>query len=441
MDSNLSDTIILPFITTINQEIISSGIGNSNSIYKYSNFKKQLENMFGNFVLNCCIDDNDDLLLLNIRELIKNIGSDNKYYNLLKITPNFIIDKETMKIICIFNHPNKLNSDAVKELKNINWSNIVVRPIYLGIEIIVFNHKNNWYITSDLSLTSMTNLFLEIMHDVTKLNINMCHYFVLTHNKVKKLINNGICFNSDGYKKEIIHKKSTTKYLYMDNLYVINDIEKISKLYFSCIDELLAKMELISIENKINKKISLAGYDISVDGLTTYRLYTEIYISLMRDIPEFDNINQLYLELYQTNKLNEVLPFLSNYPTEIIHRINMTMKTLSKELLNIYHITRKQKNTEIYKLLTDTYRKILYGIHGIYIENRKIDFINGIEKDENDSKSISVHDIYYYIKSIPFQQLKQLFIDRQKLLSNESVSIHLIKNCIFILTQTNLMFD
>jgi hypothetical protein len=77
-------------------------------------------------------------------------------------------------------------------------------------------------------------------------------------------------------------------------------------MYFSCLDELLAKLENVSTSSKINKKINLIGYRIKVHKSDTeydmLDIYTETYTSLINDWPNFTNIHQLYLELYQQNK-------------------------------------------------------------------------------------------------------------------------------------------
>lgn len=213
-------------------------------------------------------------------------------------------------------------------------------------------------------------------------------------------------------------------------------------------DELLTKLDLISISSKVNKKIQMFGYTIKLfnnqrnaSTFTMYRIHMENYLHIMGSIPDFENIYQLYLELYQQNKLTDILPYLSKYTNEIVYRINMSMKTISKEILNIYHVTRKQQQQELYELLSDSYKKILYNLHGIYIDNRKSDFKNGKEIEGNDAKSITVHDVYYYIKYIPFQQLKQLYFNRQDMLNNDMFIQHMCKDCIFALTQTKLMFE
>ena len=117
----------------------------------------------------------------------------------------------------------------------------------------------------------------------------------------------------------------------------------------------------------------------------------------------------------------------------------MSMKTLSREILNIYHTTRKKKNGDIYDCLPDSYKKILYGIHGLYIKGRKKDFLNGEAIEGNDIKSITVHDIYYYLKNLSPDQLKQIYLDRTELIKNMEIVPHLNMNCIYTLTQSKLM--
>ncbi len=128
----------------------------------------------------------------------------------------------------------------------------------------------------------------------------------------------------------------------------------------------------------------------------------------------------------------------------------MSLRTISKEFLNIYHFTRKNKNKEIYDLLSEAYKKVLYGVHGVYIGTRKNDFENSIELESAkiDNKSITVHDIYYYIKSLPFSTLRQIYLDRDILIEKikineeyEDLKELMSFDCMFIITQTKLMKD
>ena len=75
----------------------------------------------------------------------------------------------------------------------------------------------------------------------------------------------------------------------------------------------------------------------------------------------------------------------------------------------------------------------------MYIKGRKKDFINGHEIEGNDIKSITVHDIYYYLKNSPSNYLRQIYFDRIDLMKNIAIIPYLNLNCIYTLTQSRLM--
>lgn len=133
--------------------------------------------------------------------------------------------------------------------------------------------------------------------------------------------------------------------------------------------------------------------------------------------PKNSNLHQMYLELYQKDELNKYLPFFAKYKyrNNIITRLHTAMRTISKEILDLYHFTRHKKNSCIYDILTLQYKTILYNIHGIYIKNKKNN-INNKPKSyldlDFDGDSINIRDVYNYLKTISIQELKQVFCDR-----------------------------
>ena len=204
-----------------------------------------------------------------------------------------------------------------------------------------------------------------------------------------------------------------------------------------------------------NKKIILEGYEIydfNTNLIKNYKIQTHIYQQILYIKPKCENIHLGYLELYQANKLNEYLPYFTNYHGEIIHRISMSIRTISKELLDIYHFLKKNKKSELYNNIPSNYKKILYKIHGIYIDARKNDFLKNITEsiqEESDEiiklefKSITVHDIYHYIKSLTLSHLKQIYLDREEMIKEKKVNEYIynliIKDCVYTITQTKLM--
>ena len=355
--------------------------------------------------------------------------------------------KDGLKYITSFNKIRYINDDAKKYIaeNEDKWDEFIIQQSFEGPCVQVFNYDDKWYVCNEDSL-SCSNVYgnssktvLEYFTDTgkcdfNKLNKNICYHFILLHNKLKHIVQ----YNNLGYDfKELVLLKSVENNIIIDN----SDTELFIKpiiYHFSCFDELEATLEKITYDNAVYRRISTEGYLISHNGILL-KLQTEIYSQINILKPLEKNNYQVFLELYQKDKLNDVLPYISKYSNEIIHRINMSMRTLSREILNIYHTTRKKKNCNVYDSLPDNYKKILYGIHGNYIKGRKRDFINGREIEGKDTKSITVHDIYYYLKSLPPNQLRQIYFDRIDVMKNAVLVAHINFNCIYSLTQARLM--
>lgn len=108
-------------------------------------------------------------------------------------------------------------------------------------------------------------------------------------------------------------------------------------------------------------------------------------------------------------------------------------------------MTRGKKNEEVYNNLTNQYKKCLYEIHGMYIKNRTQDFVNGMnhtneqQMEGNNNRSINVFDVYKYLKQLPFNELRQVYYDRVKMLP-DTKNTFFNRNCIHTMTQSTLMF-
>ncbi|GAG63299.1 unnamed protein product [marine sediment metagenome] len=56
------------------------------------------------------------------------------------------------------------------------------------------------------------------------------------------------------------------------------------------------------------------------------------------------------------------------------------------------------------------------------------------------TKSINVHDVYHYIKSLPTNELRQLFYERMHYMLDNKANTFLNRNCIYTTAQSTLMF-
>lgn len=416
--------------------------------YMKFNIKEYLEYIFGAFIIGLCIDETEDLLLINSKKLLEHIDYQNKYYYIINNSPSLIIDKHS-KIILIelFNNIN-INNES---LKKYDWNNTYVSYIYPGINLVLFFYKSKWEVAWENSLDIYgniegygnlgdigKNLFEKI--NLSNLNKNYYYHILYQNNKNKNYIENCLLNNlTEEYILVSTYEIETFNQINNE----VENLNKIQQLHFSCLDELVIKLDFLSYDNKINKNLTYAGFNIKVlennRYVDNYYFYTEIYSHIKKQIIGGINIYKMYLELYQKNYLNEILPYISKYSNEIIHRLNVSMKTLSREILNIYHTTRKKKHQELYKLLPELYKKILYGLHGLYINSRRKEIVNRIQIEYDESKSITVHDVYYFIKELTPYQLIELFKERTELLKNPNFENIMNHDCIYTLTQAKLM--
>ncbi|AYV78780.1 MAG: RNA ligase, partial [Edafosvirus sp.] len=465
---NLCDT--LPIIKLKNQLYDKKRLTDPLPV-TYDELKKELQRKTksgDSNLYNVNIKEDDDLCIIYYDNGFQlNPEKDNLAIEIEKGTRSCILEKSSLNIIATQFNKILYNNDAKEFLVNKEWNKVVVQTCYEGTMLMVFFYKNKWYVSTrrclnaedstwvrNKSYKEMFNEAIEGKFKLEDLNKQYCYHFILVHYKNRNIVSYTNAFfpnTFDRNYKQVVHIMTTEICSLKEVDHTINDkVVKIDTLYFSCLDELYAKLEKISIDNKANKRITTEGFVMKVyDGeqgnssFTVLKLQTDIYQTIMKIKPNNSNIYQSYLELYQNGKLNDFLPYFTKYSNEIIRRINMAVKTISKEILNIYHATRKKKNIELYESLSEQYKKALYEIHGIYINHRKKDFVNGKEttKDINECKSITVHDIYYYLKGLQSQQLRQIFYDRMIMIDNKINNEYLSKNCIYTLTQSRLMFN
>lgn len=371
---------------------------------------------------------------------------------------NCVVKKDGLKPLT-FQYKIFYNKDGLKHLEECDWSNVTVQKCYEGTVLQVFNHEGMWYVSTRRCLnagesswvknTSYREMFDESIKDrftLEDLNPDYCYSFILLHHKNRNIVNYDEELGRDY--KTVVHLSTTKKYSSEEVDVEIPNVYKPESVSFESLEELQESLVEISALNEKTKKVTLEGYVLRVGNITV-KLQTELYQHLSKVKPNNSNIHQSYLELYQKDHLNDFLPYFTRFNNDIIKRINRAMKKLSREVLDIYHSTRKRNNEEVYNALEKQYRKALYDLHKGYIDNRKQDFENGDDKDEDGvpkklSRSVTVHDVYHYLKDLQPNQLRQLFYERMKMEDNEVFGKFLNKDKdnsnIYIKTQGTLMF-
>jgi hypothetical protein len=427
--------------------------------------------------------ENDDLCILYYDNFPKKTDSTHDKFaeQLEQSLRSCIIEKDTLRIISTQFNRIVYNENTISLIKNTTWDQVVVSKCHEGTMLIIFNHNDKWYVSTRRCLEaseskwirnkSYGEMFDETIkdkfsfNDLDKENI---YYFVLVHYKNRNIVDNSQI--GENY-KNVIHTMTLQKYTLKEINYVINDLVTTPvEVKFPDLESLLVNLNNININDEKNKHISTEGYILRIyDGtvnnslFTITKLQTELYQKIMKIKPNNNNFHQIFLELYQKDYLHDFLPYFTKYSTDVVKRIGGSIKTISKEILDIYHATRKKKNQELYNNLKDQYKKFIYELHGHYIKNREKDFMNNaanvvidkvpitnnidditdisiISQNKHKSRPIRVHDVYHHLKKSQPQQLRKLYYERMLML-DEGTNMYLDKSCINTKAQSSLMFN
>lgn len=440
----------------INFDILCDELMKHKTDSNYTDYHIYLKK-YENLNLFALYTDNMSTSLLHNDELINDIIKNYKF---------IIFDIKTLLPIVTFYNKPYVDNDTEIILSNEKWTNVQVTKYYLeSRHICVFYHKEKWIMcTCPDVIVELTHTDEEVdplntdnfhnyknikdkqlLLNLDKLNINYSYHFLLKNKIFRKV---GYC--NDNYVNSISLLWTCDKNANIIELPDDMIIQKEKLCHFSCLDEMMTSLEFINNETIVSKTLNTGGFYIRIFSSNKQKykiciLRTEIYKYILSSIPRYNNQYVNYLNLYQNNNLSSILPYLHKYPSDVIRRINMSIKTLSKELLNIYHLTRKKQNSDLYECLSQPYKKILYDLHKIYVNQKYEGFI--VKKPEEiliEKKSISVEIVYNYLKEMSTEDLLQIFSERNTLIKKltdvgyEYENILYVNN-IDIITQTELM--
>jgi hypothetical protein len=368
-----------------------------------------------------------------------------------------IISNSLKKPIVSFSNNIIYDNGTIDIVSKLNWKSFeIIEYNFNSAYVILFYQNETWYITYDETITKLSNvqnlysrvlnnLFAEYNIELSKLQTNVSYHLMLTHPSLSKVTQHDV--------------KSITLLWTCDNTINLIDIEtpfNKNLKYFSCLDELQISLEIECNNDMMNKSLSFGGYFIKIPYLFGNKqqymccvIRSNLYKHILSILPKNDNKYISYLELYQKNELSDVIVYIHKYPNDVIRRINMAIRTLSKEILNIYHLTRKKQNIVLYTNLSRGYKKVLFELHKIYVTQKHLEISSKQSKNGAqliEKKSISVDVVYDYLKSINVSDLIQIFKDRTEIINalvDENYKLYNIFNLndIYIVTQIELMFN
>ena len=318
-----------------------------------------------------------------------------------KITKNIITVRNVNYFTIQFPFNHNSNLDMVNSCI---FNNTILYNTYGAIYLYFFYYNDNWFCID-------VNDIIEIIDP------NGCHSdFII---QLDVLYTYYISYNSN----PLINCNKQNKYIIYNiwsNILGATDyICQTNKIYFDSFDQL--KLYLINLNKKsyLTKKIFQEGIMIYYNN-TYINIQIECYCFILNSKPNYNNLNIDFLCLYQKDKLFPILPYYTNYCSDVLNRIHNSVKTLANDILNLYNSIDEFNDNDIPLV----FRQILLEI-------------NNINNNDNDIK-INIHHIYYYLKKIDFDFLLNLFKNRY-LLINSKYKKYIDCNCIYIKTQTILM--
>jgi hypothetical protein len=307
-----------------------------------SNFIDLIKNNTNN-INNIYINEFDNLKMIYTEKINSNLHHSNELIDYVLHNIDFIIIDKNYNIITYLEKNRIINNENKKILMD-KWSECKVYNNYIGIYCIFFIYEDIKYYCMKYKINkyedSIINQIVPNIFD--NINNNIIHKIIISQ-RLKHIISYDEEFN-------LVNNKS---YDTCSN-----------QIHFSCYDELDYEHNENIKNMEIQKKLFNNGYIIICNNIK-YLLPNKIYEKVSNLLPKYNNINKIYLDLYKSDNLNFVINYLSSYPSDIIKRINLSLKTISKEYLNIYHMTRKKSHPEIYEKLDENNKKILYDFHTI----------------------------------------------------------------------------
>jgi hypothetical protein len=366
-----------------------------------------------------------------------------------------------LKPIVSFSNAIIFDNGTIENIAKSNWNDIeIIEYNFNSLHVVLFNENFIWYISCHdeiIRLDNINNSYVKIFNDLLHTenvknwvecegNSEIVYHLLLVHPMLCKVTQHDI--------KSITLLWTCDKHVNIINSNVPYLSKKLK--YFSCLDELQISLETECNNDMLNKSLSFGGYFLKIPySYNNRRQYiccvirSNLYKYILSVLPKNENKYISYLELYQRNELSDVITYIHKYPNDVIRRINMAIRTLSKEILNIYHLTRKKQNFILYNSLTKRYKKVLFELHKIYVTQKHKELNTKHSKTEIlliEKKSISVDVVYDYLKLINVNDLIQIFKDRNEIiniLTNEKYKLDNIFNLndIYIVTQIELMFN
>ena len=406
------------------------------------------------FLLHSYIKDFDNEHIKNMQEKLFSLGVLSKDYadeNLILLYNKYgnenkaPLELECRSVVINRTDFNIENYSCITPIYNGNAMNYLMmnqdkeKEIYVCYEgslLSLFHFNGVWYFSSRRNLMKVTDttenphfkMFCSVIEQdgfnintfIEKLDTNLTYHFVLIHHQNKNIINYEKSFGKDykklcfifarekGSNKEINSEDINCLFL-TDNIFLPKKVESIENFDETNTGELTGEPTDEGIIVKINNKV------LKLQNIQ-YQFYKAIG-------PE-KNLYRGFIHLYQNNKLGEyfknnentmkynkiVNPIKTDESFDTMGTIDAVFKVITKELFQLFNTlwdinTGAHKNKDVYNILSNEYRVMMYNIRKLYFINKK------------KGNTITFKNVYFYLKSLDVNVFEK-FMRSRKLMLN-----------------------
>jgi hypothetical protein len=406
------------------------------------------------FLLHSYIKDFDNAHIKNMQEKLFSLGVLSKDYadeNLILLYNKYgnenkaPLELECRSVVINRTDFNIENYSCITPIYNGNAMNYLMMNqdkekeifiCYEGSLLSLFHFNGVWYFSSRRNLMKVTDttenphfkMFCSVIDQdgfnintfIEKLDTNLTYHFVLIHHQNKNIINYEKSFGKDykklcfifarekGSNKEINSEDLNCLFL-TDNIFLPKKVESIENFDETNTGELTGEPTDEGIIVKINNKV------LKLQNIQ-YQFYKAIG-------PE-KNLYRGFIHLYQNNKLGDyfknnentmkynkiVNPIKTDESFDTMGTIDAVFKVITKELFQLFNTlwdidTGSHKNKDVYNILSNEYRVMMYNIRKLYFINKK------------KGNTITFKNVYFYLKSLDVNVFEK-FMRSRKLMLN-----------------------
>ena len=289
-------------------------------------------------------EDNDICLMYN--EPDEPIENETDEVKQIRESTRFcIIQKKDLKVINYVHNNIVYNVDAKNFLLDKDLNKVVFMECCEGTTIYVTPFDDKWYTSTRRCIDAKDSvwikgspyqqLFEDTMFDkfnYSDIDPDYCYAFTVLHYKNRNIISYNAKFGKN-YRELMLISATHIETGDEVSLVDLNNLPnpKIQKICQACIvprqlnfanlNVAQAYLDAINTDDRKNKTISCEGLivryyegDVNKSLFTTLKLQTQLYIEMSSIKPNNSNIYQVFLELFQQNKLNS---FISHFDHKV----------------------------------------------------------------------------------------------------------------------------